>query len=145
ARMIGGWQKVSILLLLGHFIIPFVLFISKHPKRFPATAAIIAVWMVLMHMLDMYWLVLPEIPSPEMWNAAGESYVTLQALADQAMTSPDASPYGYTGFAPHLLDLTCLLALGGLYTYATIKRLGSAALYPLKDPRLHESLAFENM
>jgi len=144
ARMIGGWQGVSILLLVGHFAVPFVLFVSKHPKRIPSVAVVVAMWMLLMHALDMYWLVMPEIPPYAMWDAAGESFTQLKVLANEAMTASEPT-YEYTGFEPHLLDLTCLVGLGGFFIFATVRRLAAASLYPLQDPRLHESLAFENV
>jgi len=49
------------------------------------------------------------------------------------------------GYDPNLIDLTCLVALGGLFVAGTAHRLRRCALIPLGDPRLGESLAFENM
>jgi hypothetical protein len=43
-----------------------------------------------------------------------------------------------------LLDATCLLAVGGLFLAVLGSLLRSAALVPIKDPRLLESLSFEN-
>ncbi|MEM7227758.1 MAG: quinol:cytochrome C oxidoreductase [Planctomycetota bacterium] len=142
ARMLGGWQGVTIFLLLAHFIVPFVLFISKWPKRFAPTAVIMAGWMLLIHYIDMYWLVMPMTPPSAMWNEAGESFSNLRVITDAAIAAGDEK---YAGFSPSLMDLTCLLALGGLMVNVTIRRFASAALHPVHDPRLHESLAFENM
>jgi hypothetical protein len=50
----------------------------------------------------------------------------------------------HEGWHPHLMDLTTLLAVGGFFTAAFFRNLLSAALIPVKDPRLHEALAFEN-
>jgi hypothetical protein len=44
-----------------------------------------------------------------------------------------------------LLDLGCLLGLGGLYVAAILRIAAGRALVPIKDPRLGESLAFENL
>ena len=35
ARQLGGWAPMSFVLLFGHFVVPFVLVISKWPKRLP--------------------------------------------------------------------------------------------------------------
>ena len=49
------------------------------------------------------------------------------------------------GFAPHLMDLLCLVGLVGVTTALTARRLGTCSLIPARDPRLSESLAFENV
>lgn len=60
-RMEGGWQWVSLLLLFGHFIIPFLGLMSRHVKRQPRLLAGWAVWMLVMHWVDVYWLAMPEL------------------------------------------------------------------------------------
>ena len=49
------------------------------------------------------------------------------------------------GFHPHLVDLACVLGLGGFFVAGMARRLRACALVPTHDPRLHEALAFENM
>ena len=44
-----------------------------------------------------------------------------------------------------LIDAFCLLGVGGLYVAGTLRVARQRALVPLKDPRLGESLAFENV
>jgi hypothetical protein len=134
-RSTGGWLWVSTLLILGHFVAPFLLLLSKHPKRQPKVLALVAAWMVLMLFVDVYWLALPHIP-----GHALESAGTFDAFRDMV-----ASGEADTKFHPSIRDLTCLLGLGGVYLGMTIRRLGRAALMPLQDPRLSEGLAFENM
>jgi len=57
----GSWNTVAIILAIGHFGVPFVLFMSRHAKRNLKFHAIMAVWLILMHALDLYWLVMPNI------------------------------------------------------------------------------------
>jgi len=45
----------------------------------------------------------------------------------------------------HLLDLSTLVGIGGLFVAATAIHLSRASLVPVKDPRLDESLSFENV
>ena len=40
ARQLGGWKWLSIFLVLGHFVGPFLILISRHPKRMPGLLAI---------------------------------------------------------------------------------------------------------
>lgn len=60
-RWIGEWQTVSWLLLLGHFVLPFLVLLSRHPKRNFFVLGAVAVWMLFMHWIDIYWLVMPNL------------------------------------------------------------------------------------
>jgi hypothetical protein len=48
------------MILFGHFVLPFLALLSRHPKRNPFTLGAVAVWMLFMHWIDMYWLVKPN-------------------------------------------------------------------------------------
>jgi hypothetical protein len=48
------------------------------------------------------------------------------------------------GFSPSALDVTAFLAVGGCFVGAASWLMRRQALVPLRDPRLAESLAFEN-
>jgi MFS family permease len=60
ARQTGSWTGVSVLVLFGHFFLPFLLLMSRHVKRRKALIAAGAVWMLLMQFLDVYWMVMPS-------------------------------------------------------------------------------------
>jgi hypothetical protein len=49
------------------------------------------------------------------------------------------------GFRPSLLDVAALVAVGGCFVAAASWLMRRQALVPLRDPRLAESLAFENV
>jgi hypothetical protein len=49
------------------------------------------------------------------------------------------------GIAPHWLDLTTLLAVGGTFAFGFWLRLRKTAMIPVGDVRLERSLAFKNM
>jgi len=59
-RQIGDWAWVSLALLVGHFVIPFLVLISRAVKRRPRLLAATGIYMVVMTWLDLYWLVVPE-------------------------------------------------------------------------------------
>ncbi|NNF41648.1 MAG: quinol:cytochrome C oxidoreductase [Phycisphaerales bacterium] len=134
ARTQGPWRTFTWLLFIGHFCIPFVVLITKHTKRHRIVIAGIAVYMLVMHALDMYWLVMPLIPD------ALHHATSLQALGNEIESDP-----AMVGFTPHLMDVTCLLGLLGLLVAGTAYQLRRCSLIPVRDPRLSESLAFENM
>ncbi|MEE8342138.1 MAG: hypothetical protein V3R52_08590 [Candidatus Neomarinimicrobiota bacterium] len=58
-RWQNSWRTVSILLIFGHFLIPFISLIFFNTKRNRKILVFFAFWMFLFHYVDMYWLVVP--------------------------------------------------------------------------------------
>jgi hypothetical protein len=58
-RFHGGWQYVSVAILLGHFALPFVLLLSRDLKRRPHLLAKVAIVILVMRVVDLIWLVEP--------------------------------------------------------------------------------------
>ncbi len=112
-RQTGDWTWVSLLLIFGHFVIPFLALISRTAKRRVHLLLAASAWVLAMHWVDLYWLAAPEL-----------------APAGKA-------PFG-------LMDVAAMLALGGIYSGAWVQLLRRRSLVPEKDPRLAESIAFEN-
>lgn len=54
------YQLVALFLLFGHFVIPFLGLLSRHVKRHKAALAFWAVWLLVAHWIDVYWLVMPS-------------------------------------------------------------------------------------
>jgi hypothetical protein len=113
ARLEGSWQTVSILLMAGHFAVPFFYLMGRAVKRTGGTLAVGGVWLLAMHFVDLYWQVMPAL-------------------------HPD-------GVRPSALDVAAFVAVGGCFVAAAGWLLRRQALVPLRDPRLAESLAFENV
>jgi hypothetical protein len=59
-RQTGDWAAVSLILLFGHFVVPFLLLVSRMIKRRPMALAVTGLYVALMCWVDMYWLVVPE-------------------------------------------------------------------------------------
>jgi len=64
----GSWAYVSWALIIGHFLIPFLALLRIDVKLTNRVMVPIFVWVLLMHYMDMYFNVMPEIhetgPSP---------------------------------------------------------------------------------
>lgn len=60
-RVRGSWGGIALVLVLGHFALPFLLLLSWQLKRRPRALAAVGAWLVLMHCFDAYWLVLPAL------------------------------------------------------------------------------------
>lgn len=55
------WQILSTALVVGHFFVPFLLLLPNPGKRTPGFLCGMAIWILLMHLLDMYVIVLPAL------------------------------------------------------------------------------------
>jgi hypothetical protein len=93
-------------------VVPFAGLLSRHAKRNLGVLTFWAVWMLVMHALELFWLVMPG------------------AEQDGALFS--------------VIDLCCFAAVGGIWFCALARLAGDRPLVPVNDPRLPESLAFEN-
>lgn len=60
-RLEGNWTWVSATLLAGRFIIPFFLLIARAAKRNLTLLASVSVLIVLMHFVDLHWVVMPTV------------------------------------------------------------------------------------
>jgi hypothetical protein len=112
-RMQHGWEHVSYLLAAGHFVLPFFLLISRTAKRSRPLLVGSTLWLLVMHYVDLYWLVMPSFQT--------------------------------AGLHPHWLDILCLVGIGGIFLAGLLRLTAKAPLIPIKDPRLAESLSFENL
>lgn len=56
----SSWGYVLVLLLLGHFIVPFLGIMSRHVKDNQRAMIGWTIFILAMHYVDLYWLVMPE-------------------------------------------------------------------------------------
>jgi hypothetical protein len=112
-RLAGGWRAITVLLAVAHFVALFFFLLLRDVKRHRLTLWVAAVWALVVHWLDLYWLVMP----------------------------------GHFVDGPRLHPLGALttLGIGAIFVAALAGALRLRALVPLNDPRLAESLAFENV
>lgn len=59
-RQEHGWGVVAIVLLLGHFLFPFLGLMSRHMKRRLPILGFWSVFLLAMHWLDLYWQIMPS-------------------------------------------------------------------------------------
>ena len=58
-RSRGGWQYVAVALAGLHFLVPFFLLLSPATKRSPWRLAGVALLLLVMRLVDLYWLIMP--------------------------------------------------------------------------------------
>jgi hypothetical protein len=115
-RKSGGWEHLSTILVIGHFIVPFFLLISRKVKRNVVLLALMAGYLIVMQVLDMTWIIRP-------------------------MAYAESSPAGPTSWWLDVVASAGALALFGSLLIGAIR---SAPLVPIKDPRLLKSLEHHN-
>ena len=59
-RTRGGWAALAVVVAIGQFALPFPLLLVRQVKRARGAMAAIGIWVLFMHLLDMYWLVGPQ-------------------------------------------------------------------------------------
>jgi hypothetical protein len=72
-RWSGGWQYVSILLIIVHFVVPYFALLTQDSKMDPKRLKLMAIWILFAHLLDVYWLVMPSYSEgvPLSWMEIG--------------------------------------------------------------------------
>ena len=58
-RFHRGWAALGVFLIIGNFFMPFGALLSRTLKRDARMLAAVAVWILLVHFVDIYWLVMP--------------------------------------------------------------------------------------
>ncbi len=114
ARLRGGWQWVALALAGFHFALPFVLLLSRDLKRDARRLAAVAVLLLAMRWVDLYWLAAPSFGHGE---------------------------HGAHGPLPHWLDPVTAVAVGGVWLAVFAGRLRRSPLLPVNAPGLAEAVA----
>jgi hypothetical protein len=75
-RRTGTWEAVSGVLLFGHFILTFLVLLARNSKRNLNVLRFATVWILIMHYIDIYWLVMPNFQK----RGIAPSWVDLAAI-----------------------------------------------------------------
>jgi hypothetical protein len=59
-RFEGAWWVFVWLLILGHFALPFLVLLRRSVKFRPRAMAAAGWWILVMHLVDVYWIVIPS-------------------------------------------------------------------------------------
>jgi hypothetical protein len=73
SRLYGGWGAVAVIILIFHFFVPFFLLLSRDLKRNPSILPKVALWLIFMRFVDLYWMTRPEFTRsaiPNLWDLA---------------------------------------------------------------------------
>ena len=59
SRWKNGWEYVSVLLIIVHFVVPYFALLTQDSKMNPRRLKFMSVWILFAHLFDLYWLVMP--------------------------------------------------------------------------------------
>ena len=116
-RLEGGWLVMGILLIGFHFGLPFVLLISSQIKARIPILVTIASGLVVMRLVDLFWITAPAF-------AKGEGHHS-------------------TGLSIHWLDIAIPIGIGGIWIAYFFWQLKKRSLIALNDPRFEDLLGGE--
>jgi hypothetical protein len=109
------WWYVGLVLVFGHFLLPFLVLLSYRYKVTHHTIRRIALWVLAIIFVDIAYNVLP-------------------ALKD---ANGDPRPFIDS---PLLWSITSAVGIGGICVWAYLRSFPTAKLIPIRDPRITESL-----
>ncbi|MGC8989400.1 MAG: hypothetical protein ACP5MD_04700, partial [Verrucomicrobiia bacterium] len=107
----GTWLHAGLVLVFGHFLLPFLVLLRSDWKLRSGVALAVCAWAWPMHYLDMAFNILP-------------------------VASPAGFPLGSAW-----MDLSCLALVGGCLLRGFVRDFWRHPAFPLRDPRLNEALA----
>jgi hypothetical protein len=120
-RISHGWQYLALLLVVFHFVVPFLLLLSRDLKRTSHRLAWVALALLVVRYLDLFMLISPE------FDAGGANLHLLAGEHESALFV-------------HWLDLAAPLGIGGLWLWMFFTQLAQWPLLAFRDPYLREAL-----
>lgn len=62
-RLHGGWETIGLALVLFHFVVPFVMLLSRPFKRNIRKLVWVAIGLLIMRYVDLFWIIEPNFSS----------------------------------------------------------------------------------
>ncbi len=115
ARMKGGWGYLGIGLIVFHFAFPFLVLLQQDFKRKAKWLATLAVFILFMRLVDMFYLI-------------GPSYRVAPGGLDQG------------AFYISWMDVVAPIAVGGIWLWWFFGELMKRPIVPAKDPYFEEAV-----
>jgi hypothetical protein len=113
-RMHGGWGVIGVGLVLFHFAFPFLVLLQQDFKRKAKWLALVAVFILLMRIIDMFYLI-----GPSNWMTGG--------------VDPNT-------FHVSWLDFVAPIGIGGIWLWYFFGQLTKRPLVPINDPYLDNAI-----
>jgi hypothetical protein len=113
----GDWLWVGMLLLFGHFFVPFLFWLGYRNKAELKPALKISIWIATIILVDLCYNILPALK-----DAHGEPLPFLSLNL--------------------LWVISSVVGVGGICVWAYLKSFPTTKIIPIRDPRIVESLTY---
>jgi hypothetical protein len=114
SRLEGAWKLIAGFIILFHFILPFFLLLPKKANRNPRILVSVALLVIVMRYVDLYWLIGPEV-------SHGEGGM-------------------HASFHFNWMDIVAPLGIGGIWVWYFITQLKKLPLLPINEPQLEGAI-----
>ncbi|GMV26493.1 MAG: membrane protein [Phycisphaerae bacterium] len=121
ARKQGGWQVIFYVMAFGHFLAPFILMLFRPLKKRPVPLIIMSLWAILMHLVDIFWIVRPMVYS-------GQPGHTTDTI----------------GLGGLWVDVVAIGGVVAVFAALVIRKVASGPLVAVNDPYMNQSLEHKN-
>jgi hypothetical protein len=114
-----GWWNVSMGLVFGQFLFPFLLLLWYKTKVVVWRSVFISLWILAFTVLDLYWNIIPgKIPAD--------------------------NEYGYAvrPFSIEIYDIAALIGIGGICIWVMLRSMQKAEPIPIRDPNILKSINY---
>ena len=117
-RTTAEWKPLFVIIMVGHFIVPFFILISRQTKKSTLGLAAMGAWLLFMQVLDMVFVIRPMV------------YI--------------GEHVGGGGLATWGIDVLAVVGVAGVFGGLLVRMIASGPLIPVRDPRLAVSLKHKN-
>lgn len=114
SRAMGPWAVVALVLIVLHFSLPFLLLLQRNVKRRVERLSFVAAMMLILSMVDVYWLIVPAFERDKV------------------------------DFGTLILDVVFIALIGLIFVAVYSWQLKRMPLLPLHDPRFQGALHHEH-
>lgn len=120
-RKEGGWRALGIFLIVGHFVAPFLILVSRHVKKNLGIMLLMSTWCLIAHIADIFWIIRPMV-----YLEANEALPPQPALASG------------------VIDVLMILGVLALFIGHLVRTIPQQSLVAVHDPYMGEGLEHKN-
>ncbi|MBI3653485.1 MAG: hypothetical protein HY231_20845 [Acidobacteria bacterium] len=114
-RLSGAWKLLAGAIILFHFILPFFLLLPRKANRNPRLLVTVALLIIVMRYVDLYWLVGPQV-------------------------SHEVGGKMNAAFHFSWMDIAAPVGVGGIWLWYFLTQLKKLPLLPINEPQLEGAL-----
>jgi hypothetical protein len=113
----NGWWPVSMLLIFGHFLTPFIVLLWYKTKVVVWRTVAVSAWILVFHIVDLFWNIIPG-------------------------KIPTEGGYIVRPFTISVFDFAAIIGIGGFCIWAYCRSIRKTEPIPIRDPNILKSIDY---